>query len=98
MLAILAIGVTVSLVAAGVAKILDALGRNTKFLVTEYELVPVAGRDGQTVCDASNKPVLYWSEKKGLLEATRTVQDRSTSSLDFHGGPTLLKFTTQSGN
>jgi hypothetical protein len=97
-LAILAVGVTASLIAAGVAKILDALGRNKKFLVTEYELLPVAGRDGKTVRDASNNPVLYWSEKKRLLEATQIAQDRSTSSLDVHVGPTLLKFSTKSGN
>jgi hypothetical protein len=96
-LTILAIGVTVSLVASGIVKILDALGRNKKTIVTEHELVPVADRLGKPIKDEAGKPVLYWSEKKRLIEAKETTQDKSNSVLAAHAGPIFLKFSTKSG-
>jgi hypothetical protein len=96
-LTILAIGVTVQLVAAGIAKILDALGRNRKFLVTERRLAPVEASDGRPVRDANGDPVLFWSERAQLLEAMQTAQDRSSTGFTFRTGPVLLKFSASSG-
>jgi hypothetical protein len=96
-LTILAIGVTVPLVAAGIAKILDALGRNRKFLVTERRLTPVETSDGRPLRDANGDPVLFWSERTQLLEATQTAQDRSSTDFSYRMGPILLKFSASSG-
>ncbi len=74
---------------------LDALGRNKKFLVTEHELVPVLDGKGKPVNGAAGKPVMYWSEKNRLIEAQQTTQDRSTVSGEVR--PTLLKFSLSSG-
>ena len=94
-LTLLAVGLTASLIAAGVAKVLDALGRNRKFLVTEHNLVPVLDGYGQPVKDAAGQPVLYWSAQPRLVEATQTTQDSSRLSAELR--PTLLKFSVSSG-
>jgi hypothetical protein len=94
-LTLLAVGLTASLVAAGVAKVLDALGRNRKFLVAEHQLVPVLDGKGQPVKDAAGQPVLYWSEQNRLVEAAQTAQDKSKFTVEAR--PTLLKFSVGSG-
>jgi len=93
MLTILAIGVTTTLIATAVSKILDALGRNKKVLVKEYELRSAVDDSGAPLRDASSgQPVLYWSEKNRLVEATQITQDKSTTSFEAGAGPLLLKF------
>jgi hypothetical protein len=93
-LTLLAVGLTASLVAAGVAKVLDALGRNRKFLVAEHQL-PVLDCKGQPVKDAAGQPVLYWTEQNRLVEAAQTAQDKSKFTVEAR--PTLLKFSVGSG-
>jgi hypothetical protein len=96
-LTILAVGITGSLLAGAVAKILDALGRNKKFVATEHELVPVMDRSGEPVLNANGEPVLYWSEKARMVESARTSQSGSTSSIEAKAGPLLIKFSTTDG-
>jgi hypothetical protein len=86
---LVAIGLTASI------KILDALGRNQKFLVTEHELAPVLDRTGKPVKNAAGEPVMYWLEKKRLVEATQVTQDKSTVSGEI--SPTMVKFSVSSG-
>lgn len=94
-LTIVAVGIAATLVSTGIAKILDALGRNKKFIATEYLLAPVVDASGRSVYDAAGQPVLYWTEKKQLIEAQQTVQDKSAIELDAE--PKLLKFSMKSG-
>ncbi len=96
-LTILAVGITASLLAGAVAKILDALGRNKKFFATEHELVPAMDRSGTPVLTANGEPVLYWSEKARMIESERTSQSVSTSSLEAKAGPVLIKFSASDG-
>ncbi len=94
-LTILAVGVGATLVATGIAKILDALGRNKKFIATEHVLAPVVDGSGRPMHDAAGQPILYWTEKKQLIEAKQTAQDKSNLALE--AGPKLLKFSLKSG-
>jgi hypothetical protein len=94
-LALVAVGLTATMVASGITKILDALGRNKKFLVTEHELTPVLDGEGKPIKNATGQPVMFWAEKKRLVEATQVTQGKSAISAEVH--PTMLKFTASSG-
>jgi hypothetical protein len=94
-LTLLAVGLTAPIVASAVAKILDALGRNKKFLVTEHELAPVLDTAGKPINDAAGDPVMYWSEKKRLVEASQVTQDKGAISAEVR--PTMLKFSVSGG-
>jgi len=95
LLALAGIGVTVSLVASGISKVLDALGRNKKYLVSQRKLMPVLDGKGKPVCDAKGQPLTYWATEKQLLEAKQTTEGRGKMSLEVR--PTLLKFSSASG-
>jgi hypothetical protein len=94
-LTLLAVGLTVSMVASGIAKILDALGRNRKFLVTEHTLEPIFDATGAPLKNAAGQPCFQWSDKKRLIEATQTTQDKG--SITAEAGPSLLRFSITSG-
>jgi hypothetical protein len=93
-LVLMATGLTASMIATGIAKVLDAIGRNRKFLVSEKKRVPVLDGTGKVVTDAAGAPLLYWTEVPRVIESTQTVQDKSTISAKV---PTLLEFTVKSG-
>jgi hypothetical protein len=94
-LAIVGVGVTATLVATGIAKVLDALGRNKKYLVSQQKLVPVLDSKGKPIKDATGKPVMYWTEETRLLEAKQTTQ--ALGKTDVQVRPTMIKFTSISG-
>jgi hypothetical protein len=95
LLTLLAIGLTGSMVASGIAKVLDSLARNKKYLVTEHILLPVLDVFGNIVKNPAGQPITYWSEKTRLVEATQVAQDKSKISGEV--GPTKLKFSISSG-
>jgi hypothetical protein len=94
-LAIVGIGVTASLIATGITKVLDALGRNKKYLVSQKKLVPVLDGKGTPVKDAKGEPVMYWASETQLLEAKQTAQGAGRIAVEV--GPTMLKFSSTSG-
>ena len=94
-LVLAAAGLGAALLSAGIVKILDALGRNKKFLVTEHELVPVLDKKGKPVKDKAGEPVMYWKATKRLIEAKQTAQDKSEVAAEI--GPTMLKVSVKSG-
>lgn len=95
LLAIVGVGITVSLIASGITKILDALGRNKKYLVSQRKLVPVLDREGKLVKGAKGKPVMYWTKETQLLEAKQTGQ--ALGKTDIEVRPTMIKFSSTSG-
>jgi hypothetical protein len=95
LLAIVGVGITASLVASGIAKILDALGRNKKYLVSQKKLVPVLDREGKLVKDAKGKPAMYWTKETRLLEAKQTGQELGKTDIEVR--PTMIKFSSTSG-
>ncbi len=94
-LIILAAAPAFASVAWGIARIIDALGRNKKVVVRGKELVPVRDESGNVVRDANKQPVLYWTETAQLIEPSQTPQDSSrvTASL----GPQGISFELVSG-
>jgi hypothetical protein len=95
LLTLVAIGITFPMIASGIARILDALGRNRKFLVTECELMPVLDGAGKPLKHAGGEPVMYWAEKQRLVEAVQVSEGKSTLSGEVR--PTMLKFSVTSG-
>ena len=93
-LTIIAVGVAVTLVANGIVKILDALGRNKKFIWTEHGLATVLDASGRPVYDAAGQPVLYPTEKTHLIEAKPTAQGKDSTVVEAR--PYLLKISLKS--
>jgi hypothetical protein len=94
-LTLLAVGLTAWMLAAAITKILDAVGRNKKILVTERELRPVLDGANIVVRGADGEPLMYWAEEHRLLEAQQAAQDKSKISAEIR--PTMLKFSVSSG-
>lgn len=94
-LVLAAAGLGAALLSNGIVKILDAIGRNKKFLVTEHELVPALDKKGKPVKDKSGEPVMYWKAKKRLIEARQTAQGKDAIAAEVR--PTMLKFSVKSG-
>ena len=92
-LAVLAVGVATPLIATAVAKVLDALGRNRKYLVTERKLVPAVDTTGTPVVDSAGRPILYWAEHARLIEAGAAGTEQTKASLKV---PALLDFQFES--
>jgi hypothetical protein len=95
MLVLAAAGLGAALLSTGIVKIIDALGRNKKVLVTEHELVPVLDNKGNPVKHKGGEPVMYWKATKRLIEAKQTAQGKG--AIEAEVGPTMLKFSVKSG-
>ena len=95
-LIILASSTGVMALSAGIAKIIDALGRNRKVIAMDMVCEPIMGRDGQPLKHPDGSPMLHWVERTRLLEAQQTTQDatRLTASLTPTEG---IKFELESG-
>lgn len=91
---ILAFGTAAPLIAIAIAKVLDSLGRNQKYVASRRVLKPAVDKDGEQVRNASGKPIMYWSDEKYLVEAIQTVQDKTSASLKV---PQLLEFEIKNG-
>jgi hypothetical protein len=92
-LALLAVGAAAPLVGIAIAKVLDALGRNRKYLVSERALVQATDAHGHPAVDDQGRPVMYWSEKQRLIEAGVAGTERSSAKLHVPG---LLEFELKS--
>jgi len=92
---LVASGVALTLLSSGIAKVIDALGRNKKVLVNELAFVPVLDGGGQPVRDEADRVVGVWTEKARLLEASETKQEQST--LQGSIGVSGLSFEFKSG-
>jgi hypothetical protein len=95
-LAITAIGLTAVAVASGIAKVIDALGRNKKMKATERKLEPALDASGRPIRDAKGNPVMKWSETERMVEATQTTQDKTAIDANV-GGESLLRFSIRNG-
>src|SRR6267154_591915 len=62
-LVILASAAAFSAVCIGVARIIDALGRNKKVIVTEQECVPMRDESGAILRDKNGLPRMSWVKK-----------------------------------
>jgi hypothetical protein len=95
LLMLIGVALTAQALAAAISKVLDALARNKKFLVTESDLLPVLNDSGEPVKNTAGEPITYWSERKRILEPSRSDQDKTKTELELK--PTLLKFSIESG-
>jgi hypothetical protein len=90
-LTILAIGVSIPLVAAGIARICDALGRN-RTAVKELHLLPVLDREGAPVRAPDGRPLVYWAE----VHSNKSTERPSRENLSVEAGLTKLSVTLDS--
>ncbi len=74
LLTLLAIGVTASTVASAIAKVIDSLSRNKKYMVTEQVLQPVLDGSGNPVRGTNGQVTMYWTKKSKLIEPTQVTQ------------------------
>lgn len=84
-LVILVSAVAAPLVASAVSRIIDAIGRNQRAVVTNKIWTSVLGPDGKPILDASGKPVMEWKETHQLLEPQQTTQEQLASKISFLG-------------
>ena len=87
-LAILAAGVSVSLIGGGISRILDALGRNTKFRGKQIRCAPAIDGRGEVIRDKDGQVVMVWDEGDRLIEASQGTRDKVGHKGEFLG----LKF------
>lgn len=74
-LVILVSAVSVPLVASGIARIIDALGRNRRVVAIATEWKPALGEDGKPIIDSAGRAAMEWRETPALLEPTQTRQE-----------------------
>lgn len=84
-LIILASAAAFAAVSMGITKIVDALARNKKVVVTARKLVPIPGPSGEVVRDKDGQPILQWVEETRIVEAQRKVQDKSKLDVSILG-------------
>jgi hypothetical protein len=96
LLTLLVAGVTASMLASAIAKVLDSISRNKKYLVTEDVLLPVVDGSGKPVKDADGQATMYWAERSKLIESTQVTQDKSNLMAEVR--PTRLTFKLKSGS
>lgn len=84
-LAILASAAAISTISWSIAKILDAIGRNKKIVVTEKVTVPVTDDKGNIIKNKKGEPILRWVDRTRMIEATQTEQDRSGLKISLGG-------------
>jgi hypothetical protein len=77
-LVILASGISISVISAGIVKIIDALGRNKKVVGKEVRCVPALDGNGNVIRDKDGNVVMQWEEATKLVEASRSVQGVDT--------------------
>jgi hypothetical protein len=95
-LVILASAAAFTAISVGIAKIIDALGRNRKVIVKERECVPLTDQGGKVVYDKDGQPIMHWITKTKMLEAMQATQDKS--KVDFsYGGEYGLRVELGSG-
>lgn len=74
-LIILVPSVAVPLVAAGISRIIDAIGRNVRPVVKARSWKPAVTKDGKPILDASGNPKMAWEETPTLLEPKETREE-----------------------
>ncbi len=95
-LIILASAAAFGAVSMGIAKIIDALGRNKRVVVTERQLTPLLDGAGKVIRDPAGQPILYWRDGKRMIEPANVQEE--TSKVDASaGGEYGLHITLESG-
>ena len=84
-LAILVSAVSVPLIASGIARIIDAIGRNRRAVATARTWKPVLGQDGKPIIDSAGNVVMGWEETPTLLEPKQTRQEALSVETKFLG-------------
>ena len=84
-LIILVAATAVPLVATAIARIIDAIGRNTRPVVTRRAWKPILGADGKQMLDKSGQPLMQWEETPMLLEPQHTPQEALGVQTNFLG-------------
>lgn len=69
-LVILASAISAPLVAAAIARILDAIGRNKGLIVTEKVWAPAHDDSGKPLLDGLGQPLMQWREVTGPAPTT----------------------------
>ncbi len=95
-LIILASAAAFSAISIGIAKIIDALGRNKKVIVRERKCVPLTDEAGKVIYDKDGEAVVHWITETKLLEAMQTTQDKSKFAVHY-GGEYGLRVELSSG-
>ena len=93
---IVAAGVTLSLLASAIAKVIDAIGRNRKVIVEEVRLVPATNERGEVLYDAAGIAHRSWTRTEKLVEASQVTQDRT--DLTVEAGLKGIRLSYSSGD
>lgn len=91
-LAILAAGISVSMISTGIARILDAIGRNKKFRGKQLRCGPAIDGQGDVIRDKDGQVVMAWEDNDRLIEASQGTRESVRHKGEFLG----LKFEVSS--
>jgi hypothetical protein len=97
-LVILAIGLAAPLVGIGIAKVIDAIGRNKRAVVMDRRCVPVLDQQGNLVRKPDGQVAMQWEEISKLLEPKQGQEQKLQVDGELLGAKISLQEAHGSGS